>query len=85
MQHYYGDTWNIIWRYILPNAIAPMIVRFSLNIGVVVLTTSSLSFLGLGVAPDVAEWGNILRTGNYLERSSILAIVPGCFVLCSLF
>ena len=61
------NTWNIIWRYILPNAIAPMIVRFSLNIGVVVLTTSSLSFLGLGVAPDVAEWGNILRTGsNYL-------------------
>ncbi len=50
------NTWNIIWRYILPNAIAPMIVRFSLNIGVVVLTTSSLSFLGLGVAPDVAEW-----------------------------
>lgn len=40
------NTWNIIWRYILPNAIAPMIVRFSLNIGVVVLTTSSLSFLG---------------------------------------
>ncbi len=50
------NTWNIIWRYILPNAIAPMIVRFSLNIGVVVLTTSSLSFLGLGVTPDVAEW-----------------------------
>ena len=50
---------------------------FSLNIGVVVLTTSSLSFLGLGVAPDVAEWGNILRTGsNYLETHSNLAIVP---------
>lgn len=77
------NTWNIIWRYILPNAIAPMIVRFSLNIGVVVLTTSSLSFLGLGVAPDVAEWGNILRTGsNYLETHSNLAIVP---VICIMF
>lgn len=76
------NTWNIIWRYILPNAIAPMIVRFSLNIGVVVLTTSSLSFLGLGVAPDVAEWGNILRTGsNYLETHSNLAIVPGVCIM----
>ncbi|HDI7385093.1 TPA: ABC transporter permease [Staphylococcus aureus] len=76
------NTWNIIWRYILPNAIAPMIVRFSLNIGVVVLTTSSLSFLGLGVAPDVAEWGNILRTGsNYLETHSNLAIVPGICIM----
>ncbi|HHC5926610.1 TPA: ABC transporter permease [Staphylococcus aureus] len=76
------NTWNIIWRYILPNAIAPIIVRFSLNIGVVVLTTSSLSFLGLGVAPDVAEWGNILRTGsNYLETHSNLAIVPGVCIM----
>lgn len=76
------NTWNIIWRYILPNAIAPMIVRFSLNIGVVVLTTSSLSFLGLGVAPDVAEWGNILRTGsNYLETHSNLAIVLGICIM----
>ncbi|HDZ5797991.1 TPA: ABC transporter permease [Staphylococcus aureus] len=76
------NTWNIIWRYILPNAIAPMIVRFLLNIGVVVLTTSSLSFLGLGVAPDVAEWGNILRTGsNYLETHSNLAIVPGVCIM----
>ncbi|CAC6992593.1 RGD-containing lipoprotein [Staphylococcus aureus] len=76
------NTWNIIWRYILPNAIAPMIVRFSLNIGVVVLTTSSLSFLGLGVTPDVAEWGNILRTGsNYLETHSNLAIVPGICIM----
>ncbi|MGG7025728.1 ABC transporter permease [Staphylococcus aureus] len=76
------NTWNIIWRYILPNAIAPMIVRFSLNIGVVVLTTSRLSFLGLGVAPDVAEWGNILRTGsNYLETHSNLAIVPGVCIM----
>ncbi|API78264.1 ABC transporter permease [Staphylococcus argenteus] len=76
------NTWRIIWHYILPNAIAPMIVRFSLNIGVVVLTTSSLSFLGLGVAPDVAEWGNILRTGsNYLETHSNLAIVPGICIM----
>ncbi|RZI06272.1 ABC transporter permease, partial [Staphylococcus aureus] len=73
---------NIICRYILPNAIAPMIVRFSLNIGVVVFTTSSLSFLVLGVTPDVAEWGNILRTGsNYLETHSNLAIVPGICIL----
>ncbi|KMR43725.1 peptide ABC transporter permease, partial [Staphylococcus aureus] len=61
---------------------APMIVLFSLYIGVVVLTTSSLSFLGLGVAPDEAEWGNILRTGsNYLETNSNIAIVPAVCIM----
>lgn len=73
---------RILWSYILPNALAPMIVRFSLNIGVVVLTTSGLSFLGLGVAPEVPEWGNILRTGsNYLETHSNLAIFPGLCIM----
>ncbi|RZI07713.1 ABC transporter permease, partial [Staphylococcus aureus] len=47
-------------------------------IGVDVLTKSSLSFLGLGVTPDVAAWGNILRIGsNYLETHSNFASVPG--------
>ncbi len=63
----------------LPNAIAPMIVRFIKYDDV---ETSSLSFLGLGVAPDVAEWGNILRTGsNYLETHSNLAVVPGVCIM----
>ncbi|MCD9067535.1 ABC transporter permease [Staphylococcus pasteuri] len=73
---------RILWSYILPNTLAPMIVRFSLNIGVVVLTTSGLSFLGLGVAPNVPEWGNILRTGsNFLETHSNLAIFPGLCIM----
>ena len=73
---------RILWSYILPNALASMIVRFSLNIGVVVLTTSGLSFLGLGVAPEVPEWGNVLRTGsNYLETHSNLAIFPGLCIM----
>lgn len=73
---------RILWSYILPNAVAPMIVRFSLNIGVVVLTTSGLSFLGLGVAPNVPEWGNILRTGShFLETHSNLAIFPGLCIM----
>ncbi|MCG7338988.1 ABC transporter permease [Staphylococcus sp. ACRSN] len=75
-------TPRILWSYILPNSLSPMIVRFSLNIGVVVLTTSSLSFLGLGVSPEVPEWGNILRTGsNYLETHSNLAIFPGLCIM----
>ncbi|OIJ31303.1 ABC transporter permease [Staphylococcus sp. LCT-H4] len=76
------STLRILWSYVLPNALSPMIVRFSLNIGVVVLTTSSLSFLGLGVSPEVPEWGNILRTGsNYLETHSNLAVFPGLCIM----
>ena len=76
------QTPRILWSYIFPNALAPIIIRFSLNIGAVVLTTSGLSFLGLGVAPEVPEWGNILRTGStYLETHSNLAIFPGLCIM----
>lgn len=76
------NIWNIIWCYILLNVIVFMIVCFLLNIGVVVLIISSLSFLGFGVVFDVVEWGNILCIGsNYLEMYSNLVIVFGVCIM----
>ena len=61
---------------------APMIVRASVSIGIAVLSTSSLSYLGLGVEPKIPEWGNILRIGSkYLETNPYLAVYPGIFIL----
>src|SRR5699024_11670597 len=58
----------IIRKHIIPNAMAPMIIRSTLTIGTAVISTSSLSYLGLGVEAHVPEWGNILRIGSeYLE------------------
>ena len=72
----------IIFRHIIPNALAPMIVKSTLTIGAAVISTSSLSYLGLGVEPHIPEWGNILRVGSaYLESQPYLAIFPGLAIV----
>ncbi|WP_077620669.1 ABC transporter permease [Bacillus sinesaloumensis] len=74
--------WKIIFKQIVPNAFAPMIVKASLTIGTAVIATSSLSFLGLGVEPHIPEWGNILKIGSmYLETNPYLAIFPGIAII----
>ena len=66
----------------MPNALAPMIVKATLTIGGAVISTSSLSFLGLGIEPHIPEWGNILKVGStYLESHSYLAIFPGLCIM----
>ncbi len=72
----------IIFKQIVPNAFAPMIVKATLTIGGAVIATSSLSFLGLGVGPHIPEWGNILKVGSmYLETNPYLAIFPGIAII----
>ena len=72
----------IIFKHIVPNSLAPMIVKATLTIGGAVISTSSLSFLGLGIEPHIPEWGNILKLGStYLETNSYLAIFPGLAII----
>lgn len=76
-----GDR-EVIFRYIVPNALSPMIVKATLTIGGAVIATSSLSYLGLGVEPHIPEWGNILKVGStYLETHSYVAIFPGFAII----
>ncbi|MBI5628551.1 MAG: ABC transporter permease, partial [Candidatus Rokubacteria bacterium] len=55
---------RVIFRHILPNAMAPVLVAMTLGIPAAILTESGLSFLGLGVQPPYATWGNILNDGK---------------------
>ncbi|PAV27662.1 peptide ABC transporter permease [Virgibacillus profundi] len=74
--------WKIIFKQVVPNSFAPMIVKATLTIGTAVIATSSLSFLGLGVEPHIPEWGNILQLGSmYLETNPYLAIFPGIAIV----
>ncbi|MDQ6419413.1 ABC transporter permease [Paenibacillus sp. LHD-117] len=76
-----GDL-TILIKHIVPNSLAPMIVKSTLTIGTAVISTSSLSFLGLGVEPHIPEWGNILKLGSaYLETHSYTAIYPGLAII----
>lgn len=73
---------SIIFKEIVPNSLAPMIVKATLTIGSAVIATSSLSYLGLGVEPHIPEWGNILKAGStYLESHAYLAIFPGLAII----
>jgi peptide/nickel transport system permease protein len=73
---------RIIWRHILPNAMAPVLVAMTLGIPAAILTESGLSFLGLGVQPPHATWGNILNEGkDAIEIAWWLSFYPGLAIL----
>jgi len=55
---------TILVRHIFPNALAPLLVRITLGMGFAILTAASLSFLGLGVKPPLAEWGAMISDGR---------------------
>lgn len=55
---------SIIFRHIVPNAVAPVIVQATLGIGTIVLAAAALGFLGLGLEPGTAEWGSMLSRGR---------------------
>ncbi len=69
---------GIMVRHIIPNTIAPIIVAASFDIGVKILATASLSFLGLGTQPPEPDWGNMLAEGrSYVTSAPYLAVIPG--------
>jgi len=73
---------RVIWRHILPNAMAPVLVAMTLGIPAAILTESGLSFLGLGVRPPYATWGNILNEGkDAIEIAWWLSFYPGLAIL----
>jgi peptide/nickel transport system permease protein len=73
---------RIIFRHILPNASAPVLVAATLGVAGAILTESALSFLGIGVQPPTPSWGNILTSGkDYLEFAWWLSLFPGLAIL----
>jgi peptide/nickel transport system permease protein len=77
-----AGAFRIIWRHILPNAMAPVLVAMTLGIPAAILTESGLSFLGLGVQPPHATWGNMLTEGkDTIELAWWLSVYPGLAIL----
>ncbi len=73
---------RILRVHILPNALSPVLVSATLGIAGAILVESSLSFLGLGVQPPTASWGNMLLEGkNVLEIAPWLSLYPGLAIL----
>lgn len=73
---------RLIFRHLLPNALAPVMVSATLGVAGAILTESALSFLGLGVQPPTPSWGNILTAGkDNLEIAWWLSVFPGLAIL----
>ncbi len=74
---------RILWRHILPNIIAPAVTISTAQIASAVLAESSLSFLGLGIPPTTATWGNMLYAGQmYMSSAWWISFFPGlCITL----
>jgi peptide/nickel transport system permease protein len=77
-----ASTFRILWRHVLPNAIAPMIVLASLGIAGVILSESVLSFLGLGISIPNPSWGTMVDIGrNYTTNAWWYAVFPGLVIM----
>jgi peptide/nickel transport system permease protein len=73
---------RIIFRHILPNAIAPIIVQATLDVAGVIILESTLSFLGFGIQPPTASWGSMLSSAQAtVETAWWAAVFPGVCIL----
>jgi peptide/nickel transport system permease protein len=69
---------RVLWKHVLPNALAPAIVAIALGVGSAVLLESGLSFLGLGIQPPSPSWGNMIADGRELiVLAPWIALAPG--------
>ncbi len=76
-----GDQ-RIMGQHVLPNTLAPIIVQTTLTVGVAIIDTAGLSFLGLGTQPPTPDWGNMLSGGrSYVIDSPWIATFPGLAIL----
>jgi ABC-type dipeptide/oligopeptide/nickel transport system permease subunit len=77
---------NIMFRHILPNVLAPIVVMATLRIAGAIITASALSFLGLGVQPPTPEWGKMLAEGQeFIAYAWWVTFFPGLAIMLTVF
>jgi peptide/nickel transport system permease protein len=78
-------TWKIIFIYLVPNSLGPIIVSIALDISYAMLDAAGLSFIGLGVRPPQAEWGMMISSGvnNMLSGEWWVSVFPGLALFLS--
>ena len=77
---------RIIFRHILPNAMAPIIVKATLGVASSILSAAGLSFVGVGIAPPTAEWGVMLNAGRpYIRTHWYMVTFPGVMIMITIY
>lgn len=81
---YGASNARIIFRYVLPNAMGPIIVNTTMAISDMILSAAGLSFIGMGIQPPSPEWGALLSAAQtYILTSPYLLVFPGLFIILS--
>lgn len=79
-----ASDFRILFKHVVPNAISPLIVAITMNIGNSILYCAMLSFIGLGAQPPLAEWGAMISDSrDFLRRMPMLMIYPGACMMIS--
>jgi len=79
---YGGSDMRVILKYVIPNALGPIIVNTTMQVSSMILSASGLSFLGMGVQPPSPEWGALLSDARqYMFIAPHLLYVPGIFII----
>jgi peptide/nickel transport system permease protein len=77
-----ANSWRILFKHVLPNSLAPVIVQFTLTAGLSILLGASLSFVGMGVQQPIPEWGLMVSDGrSYLRSDWYMSIIPGLAII----
>jgi peptide/nickel transport system permease protein len=75
---------RVVFRHILPNAMAPILVQAAFAVGGAMLAEAALDFLGFGLPPEIPTWGNLMtQAESYLTSNPVLVIAPGAVVTLS--
>ncbi|MFD2925008.1 ABC transporter permease [Halobacillus naozhouensis] len=81
-----ASSTRILFKHILPNCMAPIIVFATMRMATAILSTAALSFLGLGAQPPTPEWGAMIATGqDFMFTSPHLTIIPGIAIMLVVF
>jgi len=76
------STWRILWRHILPNLLSPILVQTSFIFAYAILAEAALSFLGVGVPPEIPTWGTMVAgSQQYAHQSLGVVLFPGLAIV----
>ena len=77
-----GSSWRVIMKHLLPNCVSTLIVTSTLGIPNAILSEASLSFLGLGVQPPMASWGQMISAArSVIQSSTYYSVIPGVAII----
>ena len=80
-----ASDFRIIFKYILPNSMAPLIVQATLGVAGAILSIAGLSFLGLGIQPPTPEWGSMLSSArSYIREGWHITVIPGLGIMLTI-